>query len=173
MRDLPCLRPPPRRRAQSRHVLVRSGRCVGSDAHFLYLTCSIERQALCVFLARECMCYWPVLCCLFLSSSCPSGVLPQVFNRDVPHGIDMCHRPNPFSCVLLRRLSLVVLLHLVIPAASVTDESVSLLQINPTDALVTDHTDDTSVNEAIERLAAQVPIKPPGIVGRATRPAKM
>ena len=114
------------------------------------------------------MCYWPVLCCLFLSSSCPSGVLPQVFNRDVPHGIDMCHRPNPFSCVLLRRLSLVVLLHLVIPAASVTDESVSLLQINPTDALVTDHTDDTSVNEAIERLAAQVPIKPPGIVGRAT-----
>lgn len=119
------------------------------------------------------MCYWPVLCCLFLSSSCPSGVLPQVFNRDVPHGIDMCHRPNPFSCVLLRRLSLVVLLHLVIPAASVTDESVSLLQINPTDALVTDHTDDTSVNEAIERLAAQVPIKPPGIVGRATRPAKM
>ncbi|CAK9026645.1 Hypothetical protein (Fragment) [Durusdinium trenchii] len=92
-------------------------------------------------------------------------VLPQVFNRDVPHGIDMCHRPNPFSCVLLRRLSLVVLLHLVIPAASVTDESVSLLQINPTDALVTDHTDDTSVNEAIERLAAQVPIKPPGIVG--------
>ncbi|CAK8991832.1 unnamed protein product [Durusdinium trenchii] len=93
---------------------------------------------------------------------------------DAPEG--MPPRPKPHLSELGKGLmcglvelededSLVVLLHLVIPAASVTDESVSLLQINPTDALVTDHTDDTSVNEAIERLAAQVPIKPPGIVG--------